>query len=350
MLPEIRKAYLDGRTMLFLGAGASVGCVDPAGTELPMASDLAKELSSDMGWSYSDEPLSTVYSAINATNSARLQSYIRRRLTNSRPSAALSDIASFPWPRVYTLNIDDCFENAARKTSQQKLEIYFRNSPLEELDPIFHTLQLIKLNGSADKPEDGFIFSPQEYGEGSRRIPVWYKELAQNYSSYTFLFIGSRLHEPLLQHALAEMRSTLRRSPLRGYVVTPTATDIEKHHLEGLNLQHISGGIQDFASWMRQEFTGKLTGWDLAVARRPELRNIGQTLTDKQKRALNSVILVSSESLPRTSVSEETGKIRDFYRGFKPKWVDILDDIPANITFIGNFIKTIEQHGGELSG
>ena len=215
MLPEIRKAYLDGRLMLLLGAGASAGSLDSTGTELPMAGTLAKELSSEMGWTYADEPLGTVYSAINSTNSALLHSYLRRRLTNTRPSASLLTIASFPWPRIYTLNIDDTFENASRQTSQQRLLIHSRESPLKEKDPIFHTLQLIKLNGSADKPDDGFIFSPKEYGEGSNRIPAWYRELAQDYSSFTFIFVGSRLNEPLLQHVQAEKRSTLRRSTLR---------------------------------------------------------------------------------------------------------------------------------------
>ena len=105
MLPEIRKAYLDGRLMLLLGAGASAGSLDSTGTELPMAGTLAKELSSEMGWTYADEPLGTVYSTINSTNSALLHSYLRRRLTNTRPSASLLTIASFPWPRIYTLNL-----------------------------------------------------------------------------------------------------------------------------------------------------------------------------------------------------------------------------------------------------
>lgn len=344
MLPEIQKAYLDGRLMLLLGAGASAGSVDSTGAELPMGDELAKELSSGMGWSYSDELLSTVYSAINGNNSAYLHSYLRDRLTNTRPSAALRTLASYPWPRIFTLNIDDCFENASRNISKQRLRIYSRDSPLEEIDPIFNTVQLVKLNGSADKPEDGFIFSPQEYGEGSNRMPVWYRELAQNYSSYTFVFVGSRLNEPLLQHALAEMRSAIRRSPLRGYVITPSATDIEKHHLESLNLQHIPGGIQDFATWMKREIADIPTGWSLAVSRRPELRNIDRILSDRQKRALNSITLVSSDSLPRTSLNTEIGRIRNFYRGFKPEWADILDDIPANIAFIGNFIESIEQH------
>lgn len=42
MLPEIKKAYLDGRLMLLLGAGASYGSRDANNIEMPMGNDLAK--------------------------------------------------------------------------------------------------------------------------------------------------------------------------------------------------------------------------------------------------------------------------------------------------------------------
>lgn len=73
MLPEIKTAYLEGRLMLLLGAGASGGSRDAGGVDLPMGDGLAKELSGLMKWNYADEPLSTVYSAANASDSARLR-------------------------------------------------------------------------------------------------------------------------------------------------------------------------------------------------------------------------------------------------------------------------------------
>ena len=337
MLSEIRDAYLDGRLMLFLGAGASANSVDANGRDIPLADDLAQELSEEIGWEYSDETMSVVYSAVNSINQSRLHSYIRRRLTNTRPSFALQTIASYPWSRIYTINIDDCFETAVRMSGRQRINLYAPDSPLEEMDPIFRTLQLIKLNGTADKPEDGFIFSPQEYGEGSARLPTWYRELAQDYSNYTFVFIGSRLNEPLLQHAFAELQQRTSRSPLPGYVITPNASDIEVWHLKSLGLIHVAGKIEDFAAWIKQEIKDIPESWDLAVARRPELRHLGQPLTDNHKRALNCVTLVSSDTLPRTPPVTGTGPIRNFYRGFKPRWEDILDGVPADITFISEF-------------
>lgn len=296
-----------------------------------------------MGWSYGGESLSTVYSAINAVDSALLHAFLKTRLTNTKPSPELQTIASFPWSRIFTLNIDDCTEVALRKAGTQHVQVFARNSPLEEIDPIFKSVQLVKLNGSADRPEDGFIFSPQEYGEGSNRLPIWYRELGQNHSNYTFVFVGSKLNEPLFQHAMAEMRSIVKRAPLRGYVITPSASEIDKHHLGSLNLVHVPGTLKDFAEWLAREMPKRPTGWDLATARRPELRNIHRALTDMQKRALNSVTLVSADNLPRSESDNTLGAIREFYKGYKPRWADILDGVPAELAFIRDFSKLVEE-------
>lgn len=341
MLPEIKSAYAEGRLMLLLGAGASFKSTDSSGVDLPMSEGLAEELAKEIGLPYEGEPLSTVYSALKSINSAKLHSYLRRRMTHTRPSDAINVLMSFVWPRIYTLNIDDCIEVSIRNSRIQKMDFFGRDSNLEEMDAIYKNIQLIKLNGSADKPEDGFIFSPQEYGENSNKMPVWYSELAQDYGNYTFVFIGSRLNEPLFQHAVAKMRSKLQRSPQRGYVITPSASAIEVHHLSSLNLQHIPGTLSDFANWLSREFPKKPTGWDLALAKRPELRNLGNAITENQKRALNSVTLVSPDALPRTIADNDFGSIREFYKGFKPNWQDIVDNVPADISIVEGFLDVV---------
>lgn len=343
MNPSIKRSYLQGRLYLLLGAGASYGSKSADGVDLPMGDQLSKELASLMGWDYKYEPLSKVYSAVNRINSARLHDFFKRRLTNTKPSQELLVLTSYPWARIYTLNIDDCTETALRKNRVQELEIYHQNSPLSDVDPVYKSVQLIKLNGSADLPNDGFVFSPQEYGEGSTRLPAWYRELGNDYSSYSFLFIGSKLDEPLFQHAIAEMRSVIKRQPIKGYVITPTATEIDKHHLDSLNLEHIPGTLKDFTDWLVAEIPDRPNGWDIATERRPELRNIHGGLTDKQKRALNSITLVSPESIPKQVKQKTDGSIRNFYKGYKPQWSDITDEVHANVSTIKEFSKIIEE-------
>ena len=347
MLPDIKSAYLEGRLVLLLGAGASYGSQDVNFVDLPMGPALAAELAALKKWTYNNEPLGSVYSALNAKDSARLHEFLKDRLTSTRPSDDLKKIANYPWPRIYTLNIDDCMEVALGTSKKQVLRIFGRNSPLESMDPVLNKVQLIKLNGTADKPEDGFIFSPQEYGDGSTRLPIWYRELGQNYSDFVFVFIGSSLNEPLFQHAISEMRSTVKRSPIRGYVITPSATEIETYHLDSLNLQHVPGTLADFAKWLETEIPIPPTTWELATARRPELRNISNKLSDGQKRALNSITVVSPTTLP-LSKKVPSGIIRDFYKGYKPSWGDIVDEVPAPLESFGSFSEMVlNNHQGK---
>ncbi|MCE7026934.1 SIR2 family protein [Jiella avicenniae] len=342
MLAEIRTEYENGRLMLLLGAGASCDARDSRGLNLPLGSALASELAELKSKPYRGETLGKVYSTIAASDAAGLHRYFQDRLTNTTPSDAQTIIAQFPWQRIYTLNIDDSMENALRAAKTQKLQVFSRKQPLEEVSPVYDTVQLIKLNGSADRPQDGFVFSPREYGEGASNLPIWYKELGQNHSNYTFVFIGSELDEPLFQHVMAEMRETNQRNPVRGYAITPNATQIDVDHLETLNIRHISGRLKDFSDWLSSEFPTPPSGWDIACNRRPEMRGFIR-LSDTQKRTLNSVTLVGSESLPKPSEKQSAGAIREFYKGYKPTWRDIVDDIPGHLEFIETFSRMVED-------
>ena len=340
MHPEIKQAYLEGRLMLLLGAGASAQSTDKTGISLPTGNGLASEIAQSVGLEYSGETLSQVYSAVSHSDGARLHQLFRNRLVHTRPGGDVLALAAFRWQRVYTLNIDDVIETAFRKTSPQRLRVFGRNDPLEDADPIFEEVQIIKLNGSADRPQDGFIFSPQEYASGSLRFPAWYKEVGQDYSQYVFVFIGSKLNEPLFQHVMADARLGNNREPQRGFVITPSASAIEKKHLEALNLVHVSGVLDDFVKWLKAEVGKPPSGWELATAKRPELKSLTKTLPAATQRALNAVLVVGRKLVPNASVGTE-GRIRDFYRGFKPTWQDIGDGVPANLAAVRGFSKKL---------
>jgi energy-coupling factor transporter ATP-binding protein EcfA2 len=151
----------------------------------------------------------------------------------------------------------------------------------------------------------------------------------------------------LFQHAISEMRSTVKRSPIRGYVITPSVTQIEAYHLDSLNLQHVSGTLADFATWLETEIPKPPTTWELATARRPELRHISDKLSDAQKRALNSVTVVSPTTIP-LSKKASTGTIREFYKGYKPSWGDIVDEVPASLESFNSFSSVVlDNHNGK---
>jgi hypothetical protein len=104
MLPELAKAYLDGRMMLLLGAGASSNSSDSTGIPLPSSDELACEIAKVSGLDYGGEKLSLVYSAARDTDSAALDNYLARRLTHTKPGKDLIDLLRYRWSRIYTIN------------------------------------------------------------------------------------------------------------------------------------------------------------------------------------------------------------------------------------------------------
>jgi len=334
--PQIKSAIETGRLVLLLGAGASITSLDRYNNQLLSGNDLAKLLAEEAGFSYQEESLSVVYSAVRKTLGDRLTSILEEKYRHCKPSKEFEILSKYAWVRIYTLNIDDAFEIALTRHSSQLVSKRYMTDAVHDQDQLFRELDYIKLNGSVDKIRDGLIFSPKEYGKGSASPTLWYSELAEDFFKYKFLFIGTKLNEPLFYHQIERYRSVSGGNEQRSYVLTPSATEIEKNSLDELNLEHIPGTLSDFTTWLQVTFPTPLTGNDLAMKRHPELEMMMSLARSKDPdylvKAYQHVIPVGRSFLTITTAhAKQPGKIRDFYKGFKPDWQDILDEVPAKL-------------------
>lgn len=224
----IKAAILEGRVILFLGAGASVGSENSFHDSPPLGGALAAALAKKVGWEYQNEPLSAVYSAaLSKLGAQELESFLASYYRNVRPSAALNILARIPWARIYTTNIDDAMEQALNAHSQQQVKIRARTDTIEDKAQLLQTVDYIYLNGSIRSPRNGFIFSPEEYGRASAEHPFWYEEVAADFMQCTFLFIGTKLSEPAFVHHVERYRRKVGTSAPRGYLLVPNASPIE---------------------------------------------------------------------------------------------------------------------------
>ncbi|MCK5720920.1 MAG: hypothetical protein KAI84_00135 [Gammaproteobacteria bacterium] len=89
----IRSAIENGRLILLFGAGASVTSLDIDGNFLLSGGKLAKLVSEEVGWTYSGEPLSTVYAAAKNVLAERLNILFENRYKHCRPSEEYLTIA-----------------------------------------------------------------------------------------------------------------------------------------------------------------------------------------------------------------------------------------------------------------
>lgn len=348
---QIQRLLLKGNLILLLGAGASRDSRDKLNRPLLDGQQLAKHLAEAASLRYENETLDVVYSAaLHILGTIGLSEMLRERFSQCTPSAFYNTLAKYPWNRIYTLNIDDAFERALNRYSPQEVRVHQKDDPIVDQDQNYLRLDYIKINGCVSRISDGLIFSPQEYGAGSAKTPTWYSQLAQDYFGAPFLFIGTNLKEPLLFHQIERFRERSSSIEPSSFLLTPSASEIERAHLRSMHVEHIAGTGEDFGDFLVREIPEPPTPRDLAIARRPELailyNSLGPSERDKYIALFSNVVLVSREALQRQLPnSDETGGIRDFYKGFKPRWKDILDEVPARLSLLDRFLRIFDDLG-----
>lgn len=349
MNPQIIRLMGRGDLILLLGAGASKGSLDSDGSELLDGESLASFLAKESGFDYEGEGLNVAYNAAKSRlGTPKLAKILEGLFRNCRPSSFYETLARYPWKRVYTLNIDDAFERALQRHSPQNVNVRHKNDPIVDQDPSFKTLDYVKLNGSVDRLVDGLIFSPQEYGSANARTPTWYEELARDYFNSPFMFIGTKLREPVFYHQIERFRERSNSIEGQSYLLTPSVTELEKENLLAMKLDHIAGVGNDFSAYVTKHLKSPSRPADLAVAQRPELALISKGLSDVEREqhinALITVVPVSRTTLVESRIEDkDEGKIRDFYKGFKPRWKDILDEVPARFSVLERFLDLFED-------
>ncbi|MDD5296531.1 MAG: SIR2 family protein [Rhodocyclaceae bacterium] len=334
----IKSAIEKGELILFLGAGASKGGKTSSGVDILDGDALAEELAKRASIPYSGEPLDEAYAAVRAQLESRLDPILEQLLRHVRPSVEYDILGKYAWRRIYTLNIDDGIERAFRNSSQ---DIYVRLSadPFDDRDVFFNRLDLVKLNGSVDRLREGIIFSSAEYARSTNRALPWYEQCASDFLRMPFLFIGTKLNEPLLKFHIERYKTINGKTPGKSYVVTPSATPIQQASLLQFNIVHIPGTLSTFTNWLQATFPAGLTPLQLATASLPQYAGF---LAAADRSAYAALLEGVSQITPDMASRPETeGAIRAFYKGFQPTWNDIVDGIPAELDILASSLKLI---------
>lgn len=333
----IKDSLLNGKLILFIGAGASATSKTKDGAFIPMSGALAELLCQKAGMNYGNEGLSMVYNAVKKTlGESQLQDILESKFKFCRYSEEYELLTALPLKRIYTLNIDDCLENAFRH-QKRNIDVKNRNDRIVEYDYEKSITTLVKLNGDINTPSLGYIFSPQEYAQNTLSNNNWYEELAQDMHNYTFVFIGTKLNEPLLEYHLQKFKNDNGvTTSTKGYVITPSASDIEKTALLNTNLEHVCGTLKDFVEYFYKEFDDNIpTHSDI-------LKNIKPYIIDNNGK-LDVVSKIEPITLDKISKIErkqrKVVKVENFYKGFKPTWEDVVYDIPVLLRKTLNFIE-----------
>ncbi|QEO77837.1 SIR2 family protein [Pseudomonas brassicacearum] len=340
ILSSIKK----GDLILFLGAGASANCKNNESPIL-MSGELASKIASLASLPYDNENLDVVYEAGKEILGVRLDQFLESSFNHITPSADYEMLAKYVWRRIYTLNIDTGLDRALARLSSQNINKLSASDPYIDPSPFFESLEYIKLNGTADRMQDGVIFSASEYAKATASHLPWYSQCASDFVRSPILFIGTQLNEPLLKYHI-ERYKTLNPTPQGvSYLIARSATPIQIAALKRYKIEFIPGTLSDFTSWLSVEFPVPPTPRDVAQEKLPQLKEFAEKNTEEKERYIElfeNVRVIKRENFDYLPKSNEA-TIKDFYKGFKPTWNDIVEGIPAKLDVLDDCIEKINN-------
>ena len=172
----------------------------------------------------------------------------------------------------------------------------------------------------------------------------WYSQIGHDYQSFSFIIVGSSLKEPLFHQQVQYARQKIGETSPCSYLVIPNLTDLQKKAFTENNIVHLPWKLSDLSNWLQSTFPETLDYTDVAANNNPSIR---QLLTGKREEiarraeVLSEVVQIEPTNL--RSPDHHPGRIRNFYRGFKPTWSDVADGIPAHTDNVAKLIETIEN-------
>lgn len=198
-LEDAIRHALDGRAVLFTGAGFSYGATSIEGAAIPSGKALAEELLNRIGYARSDGALDKAAAAyLRRMTKREMVDLLIRRFSVKDVTKNHQTISSLPWRRVYTTNYDTVFEEACKKTGKICTSIQGGDQPKDHLAK---PNLLIHINGSIarlteDALDSSFKLISQSYAADSFEHSGWAYHFRNDIrTAAAVIFIGYSMYD-----------------------------------------------------------------------------------------------------------------------------------------------------------
>ena len=253
-IPHIRQQVANGAMVLFTGAGFSLGARNINDQTIPSVGLLMQELW-DIRWPGEEfeegTQLQDLYETVLANHRNDVVQLFERNFTASleRLPDWYRGLLSFPWLRVYTLNLDDLVEKVVNdiKNVRDANMVSGTTGHIAELTD--QKLDVIHLNGCVTDDPENVVFSRSQYAS---RVgaDAFYSQFAADSVTRPIVYIGSTLDEgSLWEHLIARQgRGGRDKNELRprSYLVTPSLNRSKTEILAKFNIVHIPMKGEEF--------------------------------------------------------------------------------------------------------
>ncbi|MCF2859484.1 SIR2 family protein [Pseudoalteromonas sp. SMS1] len=266
----IEKAHA-GNTLLFIGAGYSLGSTNTINKPIPLASELSVEICK-LGNFEEDNDLA--YSAdyyLKYNDAEKLIGLIKEYFNITGVSSHHQSVAKINWRRVYTTNYDNCFELAAGNVDKSILPLTLESNPTQ----YFRARNVcIHINGAIQTLdcatlEDSFKLSESSYTNSDAfSDSSWAYRFKKDIELCNqIIFIGYSLYDMEVKRLLVNNEDIKKKT----FFITREAVSTKEHHrlsafgevfpigvekfgqlLEDATPQHIPDEIDYLSSLSRQ--------------------------------------------------------------------------------------------------
>lgn len=346
----LKHALEQGEVVLVLGAGASFSSRNRQGENVKLGKGLAELIANEAGFLYGGEHLPVVLSAARPIlGDAKILKIYEKEFLDIDPGEDIKKISQFTWRRLYTWSIDDALNNGLNNRVQ-RLRFYNGVSDSVVESENLQNLQVVKLHGDILNPGNGFVMTEADYAAtlaGGNHL--WYRKAAQDYLSFTPVFVGSSLSEPILFAEIERAKRSRSEEAGRGFIVTPDKlSPIETSAFKARGLTHITGTLGEFMDWLSRALPAGNSPRDVLA------RTHNFSVEDLDKKISNSDIEAVSALYPRDmdrvyaravslTDAEKNQEARRFLRGFPPTWEVAASDVPVWLSPTNKLYEQLAQ-------
>jgi tetratricopeptide (TPR) repeat protein/cold shock CspA family protein len=328
--PNLVKQVEDGKVVLVLGAGASLGAQHPDNISPPLSEDLGKKISDRLlGGEHSNSALGVIAElAINENDLHTVQQFVREVFEPFAPASFHKKLPTFRWHGIATLNFDLILEHAYAKSQTQRLRPILSNR--DRIEDHFRTpndLLYLKLHGCITRvadPDLPLILTPDQYLTHRKGRSRLFEILSSWARERTLVFVGTTLADSDLRTILLNLLADGASRP-RYFSVTPTVDPITERFWESKQVTSIETTFEDFLLRLDREITGIARAVSVRTPQLPVFERFSDpvpSLTDSTRQLLENEIEYVHNAVDSPLVDPG-----NFYRGFSQGWSPIRQNL-----------------------
>lgn len=331
------SAIREGRAVLFLGAGASVGASRADGKKIPTAKELGARISEKfLGPGFDGADFKTICDFAASAQSVRaLQTFIHEELLSFEPADFHRLIPTFIWAGIATTNYDLVIEAAYNSVNDRLQDLIVNcsdgDSAAEKLG--VNGVLYVKLHGCITHYQDvkpPLIASTEQIINHKAGRAGQFAQFLEWAKTKTIIFAGYGMGDFNLRTLFEEIRKD-GDNHSRHYLVRPGITKVEEDYWLERRVKTINADFATFLNAADSEI--KATSRNLGQLVATISQGTFTRFISKANSTESATLLKYLESrceLVSSSLSTGTADPAKFYRGFDLGWEGVAHDLDVS--------------------